>query len=105
MTTCKVTVNCFQIMRSVSLIPKINHLSEFVFFLFRFNDFRVWPTVVESELQQHPAVLECMIYGIPNPPTMELVAACVVLKNGFEEVLIIHVITYITSKLLLTQYN
>jgi hypothetical protein len=27
-----------------------------------------------------------MIYGIPNPPTMELVAACVVLKNGFEEV-------------------
>jgi acyl-coenzyme A synthetase/AMP-(fatty) acid ligase len=55
-------------------------------FFFRFNDFRVWPTIVEAELQKHPAVLECMIYGKPNPPTMELVSAAIVLKKGYTKV-------------------
>ena len=53
---------------------------------FRFNDFRVWPTIVEGELQKHPAVLECMIYGKPNPATIELVGACIVLKKGYTKV-------------------
>ena len=53
---------------------------------FRFNDFRVWPTLVEAELQKHPAVRECMIYGKQNPTTMELVAASIVLKPGYTKV-------------------
>ena len=53
---------------------------------FRFNDFRVWPTLVEAELQKHPSVRECMIYGKQNPSTMELVAASIVLKPGYTKV-------------------
>ena len=45
----------------------------------------MWPTLVEAELQKHPAVRECMIYGKPNPTTMELVAASIVLKPGYTE--------------------
>ena len=30
------------------------------------------------------AVLECMVYGKPNPMTMELVCAAIVLKKGFK---------------------
>ena len=40
------------------------------------------PQEVEEALYQHPAVLEVGVVGMPDPVTIERVAACVVLRDG-----------------------
>ncbi len=50
----------------------------------RYNNHHVSPTEIESLLQDHPSVLESLVFGRPHPQTQEQVAAIVVLKPGFE---------------------
>jgi long-chain acyl-CoA synthetase len=40
------------------------------------------PQEVEDALYKHPAVLECGVIGVPDPVTIERVAAFVVLRQG-----------------------
>jgi len=42
----------------------------------------IYPREVEEVLYQHPAVLECAVFGIPDPKWVELVHAAVSLKKG-----------------------
>ena len=42
----------------------------------------VYPGEVEAVIYQHPAVREAAVFGIPDPQWGELVAACVVRKQG-----------------------
>jgi acyl-CoA synthetase (AMP-forming)/AMP-acid ligase II len=43
----------------------------------------VYSTEVEYALHEHPAVLECAVFGIPDPDWGELVKAAVVLRAGY----------------------
>jgi long-chain acyl-CoA synthetase len=38
---------------------------------------------VEAVINEHPAIREAAVFGIPDPQWGELVAACVVLKSGY----------------------
>ena len=42
----------------------------------------IYPREVEEVLYQHPAVLECAVFGIPDPKWVESVHAAVSLKKG-----------------------
>ena len=42
----------------------------------------VYPAEIERVLQQHPAVAECAVRGIPDPLWGEAIQACVVLREG-----------------------
>jgi len=42
----------------------------------------VYSTEVEQALMTHPAVLECAVYGVPDPKWGEAVAATVVPREG-----------------------
>jgi len=42
----------------------------------------IYPREVEEVLYQHPAVLECAVFGIPDPKWVEAVHATVSLKKG-----------------------
>ncbi len=42
----------------------------------------VYSTEVESVLYQHPAVLECAVFGLPDPIWGEVVTAAIVLRPG-----------------------
>ncbi len=46
--------------------------------------YRVSPFEVESILQQHPAVLECAVTGIPDKRRGNIVKATIVLTQGYE---------------------
>ena len=46
--------------------------------------YRVSPFEVESVFQQHPAVLECAVTGIPDKHRGQAVKATVVLTKGYE---------------------
>src|SRR5574344_851110 len=48
------------------------------------SGYRISPFEVESVLQQHPAVLECAVTGIPDKKRGQLVKATVVLNKGYE---------------------
>ena len=42
----------------------------------------IYPREVEEVLYQHPAVLECAVFGIPDPKWVEVAQAAVSLKKG-----------------------
>jgi long-chain acyl-CoA synthetase len=44
----------------------------------------VYSTEVEQALMTHPGVLECAVYGIPDPRWGEAVAATVVAREGID---------------------
>nr|VFK17923.1 MAG: benzoate-CoA ligase [Candidatus Kentron sp. LPFa]VFK32826.1 MAG: benzoate-CoA ligase [Candidatus Kentron sp. LPFa] len=48
------------------------------------NGHYVWPTDVEAVLQEHPAVLESGVTGIPDQENLIKPAAYVVLEDGFQ---------------------
>ncbi|HEY9777078.1 MAG TPA: long-chain-fatty-acid--CoA ligase [Planktothrix sp.] len=43
----------------------------------------VYSTEVEYALYEHPAVLECAVFGVPDPDWGELVAAAIVVRAGY----------------------
>lgn len=45
--------------------------------------YRIGPTEVESTLLAHPAVRECAVLGVPDEARGQIVAAAVVLRDGF----------------------
>ncbi|HZC70408.1 MAG TPA: AMP-binding protein [Jatrophihabitans sp.] len=46
--------------------------------------YRIGPAEVESTLLGHPAVRECAVLGVPDETRGQVVAAAVVLRDGFE---------------------
>lgn len=48
------------------------------------SGYRIGPFEVESALQEHPAVLECAITGVPDPDRGQVVKATIVLAKGYE---------------------
>lgn len=48
------------------------------------SGYRIGPAEVESTLLGHPAVRECAVLGLPDDTRGQLVAAAVVLREGFE---------------------
>jgi acetyl-CoA synthetase len=49
------------------------------------SGYKIGPFEVESALQEHPAVRECMVRGVPDPVRGQVVKATVALHVGFEE--------------------
>ena len=47
------------------------------------SGYRIGPFEVESALQEHPAVVESAVVGIPNPVRGQIVKAFVVLVRGY----------------------
>ena len=47
------------------------------------SGYRIGPFEVESALQEHPAVLECAVTGVPDPERGAVVKATIVLAKGF----------------------
>ena len=47
------------------------------------SGYRIGPFEVESALQEHPAVLECAVTGVPDPERGAVVKATIVLAPGF----------------------
>ena len=48
------------------------------------SGFRISPFEVESVLQQHPAVMECAVTGVPDEKRGQAVKATIVLSPGYE---------------------
>jgi len=48
------------------------------------SGYRIGPFEVESALQEHPAVLECAVTGVPDPERGAVVKATIVLAQGYE---------------------
>ena len=48
------------------------------------SGYRIGPFEVESALQEHPAVLECAITGVPDPLRGQIVKATIILNKGYE---------------------
>jgi acetyl-CoA synthetase len=48
------------------------------------SGYRIGPTEVESTLLGHRAVRECAVLGLPDESRGQIVAAAVVLRDGFE---------------------
>jgi acetyl-CoA synthetase len=46
--------------------------------------YRIGPFEVESIVQQHPSVLECVVTGVPDPIRGQLIKASIILREGFE---------------------
>ncbi len=47
------------------------------------SGYRIGPFEVESALQEHPAVLECAITGVPDPERGRVVKATIILARGY----------------------
>ncbi len=48
------------------------------------SGYKIGPFEVESVLQEHPAVAECAVTGVPDPLRGQVVKASIVLNDGFE---------------------
>src|SRR3546814_3520645 len=46
--------------------------------------FKVYPSVIEARLHQHPAVKEAIVLGVPDAYHGEMPKAFVTLEDGFE---------------------
>ncbi len=51
--------------------------------IIRSSGYRISPFEIESVLQEHPAVLECAVTGVPDESRGQLVKATVVLAEGY----------------------
>lgn len=47
------------------------------------SGYRIGPFEVESALIEHPAVLECVVTGVPDPDRGQVVKATIVLAKGY----------------------
>ncbi|MDD6310538.1 MAG: AMP-binding protein [Firmicutes bacterium] len=53
--------------------------------LIKTRGFRVGPFEIENILIQHPAVMECAVYGVPDETRGNLIKATVILADGYEK--------------------
>ncbi|MDR3364837.1 MAG: AMP-binding protein [Clostridiales Family XIII bacterium] len=62
----------------------------YIYFIGRSDDiiksagFRIGPFEVESVVQQHEAVLECAVTGVPDPLRGQAIRCSIILREGFE---------------------
>jgi long-chain acyl-CoA synthetase len=47
------------------------------------SGYNVYPSYIEEVMENHPAVLQCSVVGVPHPYKQEVPKAFVVLKDGF----------------------
>ena len=48
---------------------------------FRYQNNHVSPSEIESVLQKHPDVMECLVFGKKDPKVQELISAVIVLSE------------------------
>ena len=64
----------------------------------RYCNNHVAPTELEEILQFHPAVKECLVFGIKEPSVQELISAVVVFKEGHLPVTEDDIKTFVNSR-------
>lgn len=47
------------------------------------SGYNIYPSYVESVIEEHPAVLRCSVIGVPHPYKVEVPKAFIILKNGY----------------------
>lgn len=47
------------------------------------SGYNIYPSFVEKIVDSHPAVLSCIVVGIPHPYKKQVPVACIVLRNNF----------------------
>ena len=47
------------------------------------SGYNVYPSHIEEVIEEHPAVLQCTVVGVPHPYKQEVPKAYVVLNKGF----------------------
>ncbi|MEM3563864.1 MAG: AMP-binding protein [Candidatus Jordarchaeaceae archaeon] len=52
--------------------------------IIKYKGYKVMPDDVESELLNHPAVLQCVVIGVPDPKIGENIKAFIVLKDEYK---------------------
>lgn len=52
--------------------------------IIKYKGYKVMPEDVESELSKHPAILQCVVIGIPDPKIGETIKAFIVLKDEYK---------------------
>ena len=68
------------------------------YFFKRYCNNHVAPTELEEILQSHPAVKECLVFGIKEPSVQELISAVVVFKEGHLPVTEDDIKTFVNSR-------
>jgi len=53
------------------------------------SGYNIYPSQIEEVIEEHPAVLNCSVIGIPHKYKMEVAKAYIVLKEGYKESLAI----------------
>ena len=49
------------------------------------SGFNIYPTQIEQVIEDHEAVLNCTVIGIPHPYKVQVAKAFIVLKNGYSD--------------------
>lgn len=49
------------------------------------SGYNVYPSQIEEVIEQHPAVVDCSVIGIPHPYKVEVAKAYIALKNGYHD--------------------
>ena len=49
------------------------------------SGYNVYPSQIEEVIEQHPAVMDCSVIGIPHPYKVEVAKAYIALKNGYRD--------------------
>ncbi|MHA1603404.1 MAG: AMP-binding protein [Candidatus Freyarchaeota archaeon] len=52
--------------------------------IIKYKGYKVMPDDVESELYKHPAILECVVIGVPDPEKGETIKAFIVLQDEYK---------------------
>ena len=47
------------------------------------SGYNIYPSHVEKIIEEHPAVLQCSVVGVPHPYKVEVPKAYIVLKDGY----------------------
>jgi long-chain acyl-CoA synthetase len=52
--------------------------------IIKYKGYKVMPDDVENVLSRHPAILQCVVIGVPDPKVGETIKAFVVLKDEYK---------------------
>ena len=50
------------------------------------SGYNVYPSYIEKVIEEHPAVLNCSVIGVPHPYKVEVPKAYIVLKDGYSPI-------------------